>query len=417
MPDSIYMQRAIELAASGGGWVNPNPQVGAVLVSGGHVVSEGYHERFGGLHAERNALAAAKAAGASTEGTTMYVTLEPCCHHGKTPPCTDAIIEAGIARVVVGSHDPNPEVAGKGISQLRSTGIEVVEGFMQQECDRLNQIFFHYIKTGIPYVLMKYAMTMDGKIATHTGASKWITGAAAREDVHRLRGRYAAIMVGIGTVLADDPLLNCRSAGGHQPLRIICDSQLRIPLESQIVQTASAYETLIVASANYANFNSNIELQPFSEMEPPKQAKAEAAFATTPEAAQHMAKAAQLAEQGCRVIYVPSQNEGNAHTHARIDLVRLMKHLGNNQIDSVFIEGGPTLNASALEAGCVNRIRCYMAPKLFGGTQAPSPVAGTGVDTPDAASHLINTSVEKFGDDYCIEGEVCSNATEDNAAT
>ena len=371
--DSVHMQRAIELAALGGGWVNPNPQVGAVLVCDGRVVGEGYHERFGGPHAERNTLAAA---GKAAQGATLYVTLEPCCHHGKTPPCTDAIIEAGISKVVVGSHDPNPAVSGKGITQLREAGIEVVEGFMQQECDRLNRIFFHYIKAGTPYVLMKYAMTLDGKIATHTGASKWITGEAAREDVHRLRGRYAAIMVGIGTVLADDPLLNCRSVGGHSPLRVICDSNLRIPLESQIVQTASTYETLIVASADASTNIAN---------------------------AINNKKAGQLAQRGCTVVSLPAQDEGSAA--ARIDLMRLMDYLGKRQIDSVLIEGGPTLNASALEAGCVNRLRCYVAPKLFGGTHAPSPVAGTGVAAPDNAFQLANTSVERLGDDYCIEGD------------
>jgi diaminohydroxyphosphoribosylaminopyrimidine deaminase/5-amino-6-(5-phosphoribosylamino)uracil reductase len=380
------MQRAIELAASAGGWVNPNPQVGAVLVAQGCVIGEGYHERFGGLHAERNAIAAAHAAGKATEGATLYVTLEPCCHHGKTPPCTDAIIEAGIAKVIIGSHDPNPDVAGKGIVQLRRAGIELVEGFMRNECDALNRIFFHYVTTKTPYVLMKYAMTLDGKIATHTGASRWITRETARADVHRLRGRYAAIMVGIGTVLADDSLLNCRSTGGHNPLRIVCDSNLRIPLDSRIVQTATEYETLIVACAD---------------------------------AAQHTAaKAAQLAESSCEVLYVPAQAQDSAaavgaatngadakSSHTGIDLSYVMHHLGARGIDSVLIEGGPTLNASALEAGCVHKLRCYIAPKLFGGVSAPSPIAGTGIALPDTACHLRNTSVELLGADFCIEGD------------
>lgn len=245
MRDQDYMMRAIELAKQGTGWTNPNPLVGAVIVKEGHIIGEGYHRRYGELHAERNAIAALKE---PAEGATMYVTLEPCCHYGKTPPCTEAILENGIRRVVIGSADPNPKVAGKGTKMLREAGVLVEEGFMREECDRLNPIFFHYITTRTPYVVMKYAMTADGKIATKTGASKWITGEPARLEVQRLRHRCMGIMAGIGTVLADDPMLNVRIPEGRSPVRIICDSRLRIPADSRICQTAKEYPTIVAYS-------------------------------------------------------------------------------------------------------------------------------------------------------------------------
>ena len=218
MEDEKWMRRALHLAERGIGQVNPNPLVGAVIVRDGRTLGEGWHERYGGPHAERNALGHCVG---SPEGATLYVNLEPCCHTGRNPPCTDAILESGIRRVVVGSLDPNPLVAGRGISLLREKGIEVVIGILKEESDAINAPFFHYIRTGTPYVVLKYAMTLDGKIASRTGASRWITGEAARERVHQDRGRYAAVMVGIGTVLADDPLLTCRIEGGRSPLRII----------------------------------------------------------------------------------------------------------------------------------------------------------------------------------------------------
>ena len=207
MTDEFYMRRAIELAKKGRGWTNPNPMVGAVIVKNGSIIGEGYHEKCGELHAERNAIASLTE---SAEGATLYVTLEPCCHYGKTPPCTEAILEQKIARVVIGSRDPNPKVAGKGVQMLREAGVTVVEDFMREECDQLNPVFFHYITTKTPYVVMKYAMTLDGKIATKTGASKWITGESARKEVQHMRHQYMGIMAGIGTVLADDPMLNVR---------------------------------------------------------------------------------------------------------------------------------------------------------------------------------------------------------------
>ena len=246
MTDRDYMTRAIELAKGGVGYTSPNPLVGAVIVKDGRIIGEGYHERYGSLHAERNAFASLKE---SAEGATIYVTLEPCCHHGKQPPCTEAIVENKIARVVIGSRDPNPLVSGKGTAFLREHGILVEEDFMKEECDRLNPIFFHYITNKLPYVVMKYAMTLDGKIATVTGASKWISGEESRHMVHEMRHKYRGIMVGIGTVLADDPMLNCRIDGLRSPVRIICDSHLSIPLDSNICKTANEYDT-IIACAN-----------------------------------------------------------------------------------------------------------------------------------------------------------------------
>lgn len=209
-----YMYRALELAKKGTGAVNPNPLVGAVLVKDNRIIGEGYHQKYGQLHAERNAIADCYRRGENPAGAELYVTLEPCCHYGKTPPCTEAIIENKIVKVYVGSNDPNPLVDGGGIAVLRAHGIEVETGILKQECDALNEIFFHYIRTKRPFVLMKYAMTMDGKIATVTGDSKWITGEAARRQVHEDRNRCAAIMAGVGTVIADNPMLNCRPAGG-----------------------------------------------------------------------------------------------------------------------------------------------------------------------------------------------------------
>ena len=230
MNDEAYMRMALEEAKRGRGAVNPNPLVGAVIVLGGEVLSTGYHTRYGELHAERQALANLE--GKSCEGATMYVTLEPCCHHGKQPPCTDAIIAHKLARVVIGSRDPNPLVAGKGARILREAGIEVSEDVLRAECDAVNHVFMHYITTHRPYVMMKTAMTLDGKIACHTGASRWVTGEAARAYVQEMRNHYKGIMVGVGTVLADNPRLTCRLEGGRNPVRIVCDSHLRTPLAS-----------------------------------------------------------------------------------------------------------------------------------------------------------------------------------------
>lgn len=360
MTDREYMRRAIDLAVKGCGHTNPNPMVGAVIVKDGEIISEGYHEKYGEYHAERSALSKC---GWKSPGATMYVTLEPCCHHGKQPPCTDAVIGSGITKVFIGSRDPNPLVSGKGVQLLRDAGIEVVTDFMREECDAVNYVFFHYISTGLPYVVSKYAMTMDGKIATRTGASKWITGEEARRRVQEDRNRYAAIMVGIGTVLADDPLLTCRIPGGKDPVRIICDTDLRIPDDSQIVSTAGETETIIATSSDSAG------------------------------------RIAELEDKGCTVLRVRKKD-------GHIDLQELMRKLGHLKIDSVYIEGGGRLHWSALESGIVNRVQAYVAPKIFGGTDAPSPVRGEGCEVPADAFLLTRPEITRYGDDILLESEV-----------
>ena len=348
MTDEFYMRRAIELAKKGRGWTNPNPMVGAVIVKNGSIIGEGYHEKCGELHAERNAIASLTE---SAEGATLYVTLEPCCHYGKTPPCTEAILEQKIARVVIGSRDPNPKVSGKGAKILREAGVRVEEDFLREECDALNPVFFHYITTGLPYVVMKYAMTADGKIATKTGASKWISGEEARSLVHEMRHDYMAIMAGIGTVLADDPMLNVRLEGKKSPVRIICDSMLRIPLDSQICQTAGRYRTIVAYAGEKGNA---IYLEE---------------------------KKRSLEKLGVVLLRVPSEK-------GEINLQLLMRKLGELGIDSVLIEGGGTLNEDALQSGIVNEVKAFIAPKIFGGRGGKTPVEGFGIEKVDDAIKL-----------------------------
>ena len=360
-----YMRRALELARTGEGHTSPNPMVGCVVVKDGRIISEGYHEKYGEFHAERNALTRCTE---DTAGADLYVTLEPCCHQGKTPPCTDIIIEKKIARVFVGSMDSNPLVAGKGVQILRDHGIYVETGILDAECRKLNEVFYHYIATKTPFVVMKYAMTLDGKIACATGDSKWVTGEIARTQVHRMRGRYRGIMVGIGTVLADDPMLNCRVEGGVDPVRIICDSNLRIPTESQIVKTASDIETIVACSQEAL------------------------------ESERKQEKIRRLKEAGIQII-------GTEGAHG-VNLVELMKKLGGQNIDSILLEGGGTLNASALEDGIVNKVYAYIAGKLIGGMDARSPVEGMGIDRMADAITLQNVEIEKLGDDFCIVGYV-----------
>ena len=372
MPEEKYMRRAIELAKKGSGHVNPNPLVGAVIVRDGEIIGEGYHECYGQLHAERNAIANAKKRGHSLEGSTIYVTLEPCCHYGKTPPCTEAIIEEKIARVVVGSDDPNPLVSGKGFQMLREKGIEVIPHFLKEECDAMNHVFFHYIRTGTPYVAMKYAMTMDGKIACYTGDSKWVTGEESRAHVQTLRNHYKGIMAGIGTVLADDPMLNCRIEGGRDPIRIIADSHLRIPMDSQLVRTAGQ-QPLIVACL--------------------------------PDADEE--KAAQLQEKGVEVLRIPGVTTADITEEQKevISLPVLMKELGARKIDGILLEGGGQLNESALQAGIVDRIYCYIAPKIFGGAQAKTPVEGQGLTRAADAWQFNRIGMQEFGQDILLEYE------------
>lgn len=357
MTDRDYMERAISLARKGLGFTNPNPLVGAVIVKNNKIIGEGWHARYGELHAERNAFASLTE---SAEGASIYVTLEPCCHYGKTPPCTEAIIQHKIARVIIGSRDPNPKVAGKGAAVLRAAGITVEEDFMREECDQLNPVFFHYITSQTPYVVMKYAMTADGKIAAYTGDSKWITGEKARTEVQKMRYTYMGIMVGIGTVLADDPMLNVRIEGKRTPVRIICDSHLRLPPNCRIAKTAKTIPT-IVACAD-----------------------------------QDKEKKQCLEEKGIQVLTLPDQ-EG------KVDLKQLMKVLGEQKIDSILLEGGGTLNDSALRAGIVQEVKAFIAPKLFGGRTAATPVSGIGIAHPGQAAMLNLKQISQIGEDLLLE--------------
>ena len=353
-----YMKRALELAASAMGHTSPNPMVGCVVVRDGRILAEGCHEKYGEFHAERNALTRYDG---DASGTDLYVTLEPCCHQGKTPPCTDIIIEKKIGRVFVGAMDPNPKVAGKGVRILKEHGIEVETGILEKECLTLNEIFFHYISTGLPYVAMKYAMTLDGKIASFTGDSKWITGEAAREHVHSLRKKYSAIMAGVDTVIADDPMLNCRIDKGVDPVRVICDSGLRIPMESQIVKTADTIRTIVAYAGN-----------PLED------------------------KKKELESTGVELLRT---GEGE-----QVDLKLLFQKLGEMTIDSVLVEGGGTLHGSLLQTGFVNRVYAYIAPKLIGGREARSPVEGRGIEKMAEAERLKEIEILRFGEDICITG-------------
>lgn len=351
-----YMLRAVELAKNGTGFVNPNPLVGAVIVKNNKIIGEGYHARCGELHAERNAFADCKE---SAEGADLYVTLEPCCHYGKTPPCTEAIIENKIKRVFIGSSDPNPLVAGKGVKILREHGIEVYENVMKAECDSLNEIFFHYITHKTPFVIMKYAMTADGKIATSKGQSRWISSEISRNHTHHLRKRVAAIMAGIGTVISDNPMLDCRIENPSNPTRIICDSNLEIPLDSHIVRTADRIPTYIACVGDNND------------------------------------KAAVLEKYNVKIIKTSAEN-------GRVNLNELMKILGEMKIDSVLLEGGGELNFSALKSGIVSQIYAYIAPKIFGGNSAKSPVGGGGFDISECIL-MTQPSYERLGDDILLK--------------
>lgn len=364
-----YMRRAIELAKSGVGKVNPNPLVGAVIVKDGQIISEGYHAKYGDLHAERNAFCNLKNA-EEAKGAEMYVTLEPCCHQGKQPPCTQVIIEHGIRKVYVGSNDPNALVAGKGIRQLREAGIEVETEVLKEECDALNPVFFHYITTKTPYVLMKYAMTLDGKIATRTGHSKWISGEESRARVQQTRNALKGIMVGIGTVLNDDPMLTCRIPDGRNPIRIICDSKLRIPLSSQVVTTAKEIPTIVATIEPHSEY-----MRFWNEQ---KQA---------------------LEEQGVEILVAAEQD-------GKLDLSDLMVKLGERQIDGILLEGGSTLNYAALQAGIVKRIEAYVAPKLFGGAGLYTPVGGEGVELATDGMKCQLLTVDKIGEDILLTYDV-----------
>ncbi|MCA0754470.1 bifunctional diaminohydroxyphosphoribosylaminopyrimidine deaminase/5-amino-6-(5-phosphoribosylamino)uracil reductase RibD [Paenibacillus sp. N4] len=356
--DEYYMRLALDIAAKAAGQTGINPVVGCVVVKEGRIIGIGTHLKRGTGHAEVHAL---QMAGSEAEGATVYVTLEPCSHFGKTPPCCERIIAAKAARVVVAAGDPNPQVSGRGIARLREEGIEVTVGILEHESRLMNEKFNKYITTRLPFVTLKTASTLDGKIASRTGDSRWVTGTAAREQVHTLRHQHEAIMVGIGTVLADDPLLNTRtSVPAIDPIRIIVDSTLRLPLNARVV-TDRTIRTIVLTSANSDNAR--------------KQA---------------------LESAGVEVIVC---GEG-----AKVNLQTAMEKLGELEIGSILLEGGGKLNGAMLEAGLIDKIILYYAAKIIGGAEAPGTFSFEGIDKMADAIELENVNVEMAGEDICVTG-------------
>lgn len=353
--DEQYMRLAIEIAKAGIGQTSPNPVVGAVVVKDGEIVGFGAHLKVGEPHAEVHAI---RMAGEKAKGSTVYVTLEPCSHYGKTPPCADLLVETGVQRVVIATTDPNPLVAGKGIEKLRSAGIDVKLGVLKEEADELNRVFFHYIATKMPFVTLKYASSLDGKIATTTGESKWITSEAAREDVHRYRAVHDAILVGVNTVIADNPSLTVRlPEGGKNPIRIVLDTHLRTPLDANILNDCQA-ETWIVVG---------------SEISVEKRKRYE--------------------KENVQIISMKKPH---------IDIDELLRVLGEKRITSLFVEGGSHVHDSFVRAKAVNEIVAYFAPKIIGGKQAPTPIGGIGFAGMADVMQLEIRRVETIGPDIKI---------------
>ncbi len=358
MTDEQYMKLAIEMAKTTEGQTSPNPVVGAVLVHNNQVVGMGAHLKAGELHAERHAL---QMAGDKAEGATMYVTLEPCSHHGKTPPCADALIEAKVSKVVVATKDPNPQVAGKGIKKLTSAGITVVEGVLKHEADQLNRTFFHAIQTKKPFVTLKSATSLDGKIATSKGESKWITGDEARADVHYLRHIHDGILVGVNTVLKDDPSLTTRmSGGGSHPVRIVLDHHLKTPLNAKLVTDGIAPTWIIASEASDSNKRDALE------------------------------------KLGVKVFTV-----GKEH----IEIIELLYFLGEKKLNSLLVEGGGVINDSFLRSGEFDQVIVYLAPILIGGKEAYSSFSGLGIENLSNAVKLRIVEVTQTGSDIKITAE------------
>ena len=360
--DAWHMRRALELAVRGQGFVEPNPLVGCVIVQAeGTVVGEGFHPRFGGPHAEIEAL---RVAGPRADGATLYCTLEPCCHHGKTPPCTDAILAAGITRVVAAMPDPFPQVSGGGLRALQAAGVEVRVGLLADEARRLNAPYLKLVEQGVPWIIAKWAMTLDGKMATRSGDSQWISCEAARRVTHQLRGRVDAILIGSGTAAADDPLLTARPSGARRATRVVVDSRAVLSLESQLVRTARDTPVLIAVGPD------------------------------APDTAKQ-----QLASAGCEVWVCQA-----ADSQERLRL--LLKELGHRRMTNVLLEAGGRLLGSFFDAGQIDEVHAFIAPKLIGGLSAASPFAGAGVERMSDALLLDEPNVRTLGDDVYISGRV-----------
>lgn len=356
--DEAFMKRALQLAEKGRGTTSPNPMVGAVIVKDDAVVGEGWHERAGGPHAEVHAL---RQAGDDARGATLYVTLEPCSHWGRTGPCAEAVIRAGISRVVMAVRDPNPQVAGRGAALLRAAGVQVEEGVLADEAARLNEIFFHWITKKRPFCLAKYAMSMDGKIATVSGESKWISSETSRQQVQELRHTLDGILVGVDTVIADDPALTCRLPGGRQPLRVILDSHGRIPVNAHVVTVADA-ETLIATTAD----------------------------------GEEKLQAALAGRAHVSVCALPADDKG------RVSLPDLLTMLGERAVTSLLIEGGAGVLGSFFAGKLIDKLQLYLAPLIIGGKTSPGPVGGAGIPQLALAPRFIIDAYRPIGDDLLI---------------
>jgi diaminohydroxyphosphoribosylaminopyrimidine deaminase / 5-amino-6-(5-phosphoribosylamino)uracil reductase len=367
--DKEYLARAIELAGRGTGLVKPNPVVGAVVARDGEVLGEGWHERYGGAHAEVNAIEACGLEDLSR--ATLYVSLEPCCHEGKTPPCTDAILQSGIRRVVVASDDPTEKASGRGLGILRDEGVEVViaDGELAAGARMLNQAFRKHARVGRPWVLFKSAMTLDGKVATRSGDSKWISGEDSRALAHRWRASVDAVIVGIGTALADDPLLTARPEGqlaelGEQPRRVVFDSLARLPTSSQLVAAAAETPLTVIVSRAAARADTDA-----------------------------------LEAAGVQVLVATGENEP-ARVRSGLD------QLGGLGVASALLEGGPHLAGAFLDAGEIDEVRLFLAPLLLGGSAARDPLEGEGVERISEALHALSFGCQSIGEDLLISARL-----------
>jgi diaminohydroxyphosphoribosylaminopyrimidine deaminase/5-amino-6-(5-phosphoribosylamino)uracil reductase len=361
MQDRSFMQKALKLASKGRGTTSPNPMVGAVIVKEGKIIAADHHKKPGSPHAEILAL---KKAGAQAKGATLYVNLEPCCHiEKKTPPCTKSIIKAGIKKVVIAMIDPNPQVSGKGIEELKKAGIKIETGIMMEEAKRLNEAFIKYITKKVPFVILKIAQSLDGKIATSTGESKWITGKKAREYVHKLRNEVDAVLVGIGTVKKDNPSLTCRIPGGRNPYRVIVDTSLSIPLTAKVLRHNDG-KTLIAATKSSSREKIN-----------------------------------RIVSMGCRVIMTRERA-------GMVDLKHLLKELGRLEITSLMIEGGSLINASALSNKIVDKVILFIAPKIIGGKDAIPSIGGKSPALLKDAFKIKDLQIKTMGKDIVVEGYI-----------
>lgn len=355
------MRRALQLAAAGQGYVEPNPMVGCLVVQGAEIIGEGWHRRFGGPHAEVHALAVA---GPRAAGSTLYVTLEPCCHFGKTPPCTKAIIAAGVRRVVFAADDPFPQVAGKGAAELRAAGIEVISGVLADEARRLNAAYRKLLAARMPWVIAKWAMTLDGRIATRTGDSRWVSGEASRRVAHELRGRVDGILIGRQTAAVDDPLLTARPSGPRVAARIVLDSQASLSVDSQLVRTAREAPVIVAAA----------EAAPRDACRP-------------------------LEDCGCEILPLPGD------THAA-RLTALLAELGRRRMTNLLVEGGAQLLGGLLDARQIDEVHVFVAPKMIGGAAAPGPIAGVGRELLSQAMMLERVEWTRIDDDLHLHGLV-----------